>query len=125
MFYFKEAAAAVTAGLEMAEEAPNAGLPPTHIGIQAGPEIFQDGDVYGRTVNLASRIADRAEAGEVLTSEVTVQQIEGVVDTVRHVGSGRPEGRVATDHVVSRCAGRSVGARQASTPLAGAENGAI
>jgi len=77
MFYFKEAAAAVTAGLEMAEEAPNAGLPPTHIGIQAGPEIFQDGDVYGRTVNLASRIADRAEAGEVLTSEVTVQQIEG------------------------------------------------
>ena len=42
--------------------------------------IFRDGDVYGRTVNVASRIADQAEAGEILTSEETVERIgEGEV----------------------------------------------
>jgi adenylate cyclase len=47
----------------------DAGLPPTHIGIHAGAVIFQDGDVYGRTVNMAARIAAQAEGGEVLASE--------------------------------------------------------
>jgi adenylate cyclase len=37
--------------------------------------VFRDGDVYGRTVNIASRIADQAEAGEVLTSQETVQRV--------------------------------------------------
>ncbi|HET6790622.1 MAG TPA: adenylate/guanylate cyclase domain-containing protein, partial [Actinomycetota bacterium] len=56
--------------------APAAGLPTTHIGIQSGPVVFQDGDVYGRTVNVASRIADLAEAGDVLTTEETMRQVE-------------------------------------------------
>jgi adenylate cyclase len=50
--------------------------PTTHIGIQSGPVVFQDGDVYGRTVNVASRIADLAEAGDVLTTEETMRQAE-------------------------------------------------
>ena len=41
-----------------------------HIGIHTGPVIFQD-DVYGRTVNLASRIASHATAVQVLASECT------------------------------------------------------
>ena len=45
-----------------------------HIGIHTGPVIFQDGDVYGRTVNLASRIASHATAGQVLASEATVRR---------------------------------------------------
>jgi adenylate cyclase len=76
MFLFPEATAAVRAALEMSEGAPAAGLPTTHIGIQSGPVVFQDGDVYGRTVNIASRIADLAEAGDVLTSEETMRQVE-------------------------------------------------
>jgi class 3 adenylate cyclase len=76
MFLFPEATAAVRAALEMSEGAPAAGLPTTHIGIQAGPVVFQDGDVYGRTVNVASRIADLAEAGDVLTTEETMRQVE-------------------------------------------------
>jgi adenylate cyclase len=80
MFYFRDPAAAVLAGLDMAEGALAEGLPPTHVGIHAGPVIFQDGDVYGRTVNIAARIAARAGAGEVLTSEGTVEhaQVPGV-----------------------------------------------
>jgi class 3 adenylate cyclase len=76
MFLFPEATAAVRAALEMSEGAPAAGLPTTHIGIQSGPVVFQDGDVYGRTVNVASCIADLAEAGDVLTREETMRQVE-------------------------------------------------
>jgi adenylate cyclase len=75
LFYFEDASAAFGSALEMSERAPSAGLPPTHIGIQAGPVVFRDGDVYGRTVNIASRIADQAEAGEVLTSQETVERV--------------------------------------------------
>lgn len=75
LFYFEDVDAAFLAAVEMSERAPAAGLPPTHIGVQAGPVIFRDGDVYGRTVNVASRIADQAEAGEILTSKETVERI--------------------------------------------------
>jgi adenylate cyclase len=48
--------------------------------VEAGPVVFRDGDVYGRTVNIASRIADEAGAGEVLTSQETAARTEdGVV----------------------------------------------
>jgi adenylate cyclase len=96
LFYFANANAAVRAALEMSEGAPAAGLPPTHIGIQAGPVIFRDGDVYGRTVNVASRIADRAAAGEILTSVETVGQVDdpevrfGEVGTVELKGVAAP-----------------------------------
>jgi adenylate cyclase len=77
MFLFSDPKAAVLAALEMVERAPAEGLPPTHIGIQVGPVIFQDGDVYGMTVNVASRIAARAGPGEVLMSEEAVAHVQG------------------------------------------------
>jgi class 3 adenylate cyclase len=48
--------------------------------------IFQDGDVYGMTVNVAARIAARAEAGQVLTSEETVALIDGPEVRFERVG---------------------------------------
>ena len=65
---------AVLAGLDMIERAPAAGLPPAHVGIHTGPVISQDGDVYGRTVNLAARIASYAQAGQVVVSEETARR---------------------------------------------------
>jgi adenylate cyclase len=86
MFHFKEPAAAVLAGLDMVESAPEANLPPMHIGIHTGPVIFQDGDVYGRTVNLASRIASHATAGQVLASDETVRRSSGAAVRFDPVG---------------------------------------
>jgi adenylate cyclase len=66
----------MVAALEMVASAPGAGLPPTHIGIHAGPVVAQDGDVFGRTVNIAARIAAQAGAWEVLTSAETVELVD-------------------------------------------------
>jgi adenylate cyclase len=77
MFHFRDPARSVDAGLDMVKQAPAMGLPPAHIGIHAGPVIFQDGDVYGRTVNIASRLAAVAQAGEVVVSEEVAQRADG------------------------------------------------
>ncbi|HEY4792401.1 MAG TPA: adenylate/guanylate cyclase domain-containing protein [Actinomycetes bacterium] len=77
MFYFREPAAAVPAALDMAEVVGRQGLPPAHVGIHAGPVIFQDGDYFGRTVNIAARIAEYARPGEVLVSQEVVDAADG------------------------------------------------
>ena len=46
-----------------------------HAGFHFGPVIEDDGDFYGDTVNLASRIADLAKAGEILVTEDTVVRL--------------------------------------------------
>jgi adenylate cyclase len=53
------------------------GLPPAHVGIHAGPVVFQEGDYFGRTVNLAARIAEYARPGEVLVSQEVVDAADG------------------------------------------------
>jgi adenylate cyclase len=77
MFYFREPADAVLAALAMVEVVGRHGLPPAHVGIHAGPVVVQDGDYFGRTVNLASRIADYARPGEVLVSQEVADAAAG------------------------------------------------
>jgi adenylate cyclase len=73
MFHFPQPAAGVLAALEMVDGASEAGLPPAHVGLHAGPVLFQGGDYFGRTVNVAARIADYARQGEVLVSQEVVE----------------------------------------------------
>ncbi len=89
MFRFRDPSGAVVSALDMVEEIPAAGLPPAHVGVAAGPVIRQGGDYYGRTVNLASRISDRAAAGQVLVSEPVVEKAS--VPGVTFVGIGSIE----------------------------------
>jgi adenylate cyclase len=86
MFYFKRPGAAVLSALEMVQEAPAAGLPPAHVGIHAGPIVVQDGDYFGRTVNLAARIAGHAGAGQVLVTDEVIAAAES--DSVRYEALG-------------------------------------
>jgi class 3 adenylate cyclase len=50
---------------------------PSHrTALPPGPVVSEDSDVFGRTVNIAARIAAQAEAGEVLTSEQTAALVD-------------------------------------------------
>lgn len=74
MFHFRQPGQGVVAALEMVERTPQAGLPPAHVGLHAGPVVSQDGDYFGRTVNLAARIAGHAGPGQVLVSDQVVAE---------------------------------------------------
>jgi adenylate cyclase len=86
MFHFPNPGPGVVAALEMAAGVVEAGLPPAHVGLHAGPVIFQDGDYYGQTVNVAARIADYARPGEVLVSQEVVEASGGVEVAFREIG---------------------------------------
>jgi adenylate cyclase len=73
MFHFPEPAQGVVAALDMVEAAPRLGVESAHVGLHAGPVLFQEGDYFGRTVNIASRIADYARPGEVVVSQEVVE----------------------------------------------------
>lgn len=72
MFYFPDPGEGVLSALDMVDELARNELPPAHVGIHAGTVVFQDGDYFGRTVNIAARIADYARPGEVLVSQEVV-----------------------------------------------------
>ena len=69
MFHFSDPAEAILGGLALVERTERAISVPARIGINAGAVIAQEGDYFGRTVNIASRIADYASPREVLVSE--------------------------------------------------------
>jgi adenylate cyclase len=75
MLHFRDAFGAVASALEMVEEVPKRGLPHAHVGVAAGPMVAYGGDYFGRTVNLASRIAGRAGMGQVLVSERVAESV--------------------------------------------------
>ncbi|MGH2682348.1 MAG: adenylate/guanylate cyclase domain-containing protein [Actinomycetota bacterium] len=86
MFYFRDPGSGVVAALEMVEGVATHGLPPAHVGIHAGPVVFQEGDYFGRTVNIAARIAEYARPGEVLVSQEVVNAAEGTPVTFTEIG---------------------------------------
>jgi adenylate cyclase len=77
MFYFPDPAQAVLAGLELVERIPDQGLPRARMGVNSGPVVFQDGDYFGGTVNVAARITDYARPGEVLVSDSVATATNG------------------------------------------------
>ena len=75
MFHFRNPSDAVIAALEMREAVSSAALPPAHIGLHTGPVVFQGGDYFGRTVNVAARIAEQAKPGQVLVTQEIVDRV--------------------------------------------------
>ncbi|HSM43611.1 MAG TPA: adenylate/guanylate cyclase domain-containing protein [Acidimicrobiia bacterium] len=77
MLSFPDAASAVDASLEVvgSEHEWPQHLPPTRAGIEAGTLIEQDGDLFGRTVNLAARLCGAAAPGEVMVGPGVVERL--------------------------------------------------
>ena len=86
MFFFPSPGPGVVAALDMVAGVAEAGLPPAHVGLHAGPVVFQEGDYYGQTVNVAARIADYARPGEVLVSQEVIDAAGGAEVTFREIG---------------------------------------
>src|SRR4029450_12707995 len=92
MVHFREPAGAVRSALDLVDQLPAAGLPPAPVGVAAGPVVVQGGDYFGRTVNLAARIAAKAVGGQVLVSDSVPQAgaLQGV--TFSEVGEVQLKG---------------------------------
>jgi adenylate cyclase len=69
MFHFGSPTFAVACSIDLVERAGELGLPPARCGVQAGRVVYRDGDYFGRTVNVASRIVNYARPREVLVGE--------------------------------------------------------
>ena len=92
MVHFREPAGAVLSALRMVRQLPEAGLPPAHVGVAAGPVVAQGGDFFGRTVNVAARIAASAGEGQVLVSGSVVEAAPPPGVTFVEVGELRLKG---------------------------------
>lgn len=76
MAAFPSAVGAVGAALQIQRELA-AGVARVRIGINAGEPINEDDDLFGTAVQLAARLTDRAEPGQVLVSRVVADLCAG------------------------------------------------
>ncbi len=101
MFHFRDAIDAVLCGLELVEEVPRTGLPPARVGIDAGAIIVRDADFFGRTVNIAARLADYARPREVLVSAGVAEVSRADAVSYREIGPVSLKGVPEPVHVFS------------------------
>jgi adenylate cyclase len=115
---FGDLATAIRGSLNLLDALPAAGLPDGHIGVAEGPLIQRDGDVFGRTVNLAARIADVTPSGRVYlpASSVTpsIASLELVLEPVE-AAELQGIGRVALVRVGRAADGRASGGAEGSS----------
>jgi adenylate cyclase len=69
----------VLSAVALRDAAGTDGLPPLRIGAASGLVIPRDGDYYGPVVNLASRLTDIADPGEVLVPADLVAELDAAV----------------------------------------------
>ena len=83
MFVAPTLADAVTIGLDLRDRlATVPGIPTIHCGIALGPTVAVGGDVFGTTVNLASRLTSIARKGTVVIPRESTHELDGRDDLV-------------------------------------------
>jgi adenylate cyclase len=81
MFTVSDPIAAVDLAVDLVDAvADDDLLPPMRVGLAWGEVVQQDGDVYGPTVNRASRMVDLARAGAILVDGDLRAQVADVLD---------------------------------------------
>jgi class 3 adenylate cyclase len=87
MLRCSDARDAVLAGLDLVEGLARVpGFPAVRVGMHTGPAVQREGDWYGATVNVASRLCTAAAGGEVLVSVATA----AAAGPLREVQLGQP-----------------------------------
>jgi len=112
---------AVMLGLELVRDLDeNDGVPPVRVGIHTGPALSNDGDWYGRTVNVAARLCAVAPGGEVMVSEAAREaagDVPGVEWGNRELHWLRNVSEPVATYLASACAERELAApSQAGAP---------
>ncbi len=88
MCTFPTAEAAVNAACEMHESLEDEATEMTEkgpislrirVGLHFGPAILEGGDVFGDAVNVAARMASQAKAGQIITTQSTVETLPPVL----------------------------------------------
>jgi adenylate cyclase len=85
-FHFRDPHDAVRASLDIVRQVRPRGLPPAHVGVNAGPMIYDEGDYFGRAVNVAARISAQAGADQVFVGEDLERAVEPSGFALREVG---------------------------------------
>ena len=91
MASFASAVAAVTAAAQIQRDLADTQIG-VRVGLNAGEPISEDGDLFGTAVQLAARITDRAEPGQVLVSNVVRELCAGKQFTFEPLGDAALKG---------------------------------
>ena len=78
---------ATASALELLAALEPAGLPSGHAGVHSGPVVEREGDVFGRTVNTAARLADAAPDGRVYAFTAVASTLDRDRFDIEPVGS--------------------------------------
>ncbi len=106
MAVFPDATAAATAAVSMQVEVdklgPSAGVRlGVRVGFRAGPMVERDADVFGDTVNLASRLCDLASRGQIVTDRDTALLLPALFrPSLRHLYAVPVKGKEAEVELV-------------------------
>lgn len=73
MVRFDDAGEAMAVAQQIAAGVLGDGDPPVRVGMNSGPVVEREGDIFGATVNIAAHLAERARPGEVLFPLTAVQ----------------------------------------------------
>ena len=88
MYSSDDPVVAATIGLRLSSLGQEPPLPPVRVGIALGPVLVREGDCFGPTVNLVSRVVNCAGAGEVVIDRAMADAL-ATVDawTIRPLGN--------------------------------------
>ena len=67
---------ATASAVELLAALVPAGLPSGHAGVHSGPVVEREGDVFGRTVNIAARLSDAAPDGRVYAVDAVASTLD-------------------------------------------------
>jgi adenylate cyclase len=98
MMYAPTQRSGLATALEAVSTAESVGLWPLHAGVNSGPMVRRDGDLFGATVNVASRVADAAGPGQVIVTAAVVSAAADD-DATRFIPLGERELKHVADPV--------------------------